>query len=510
MSRYDHSACLDGAHDRAAGDQSGDRSDAQRRDAENRLLCNHCEAPLMFCYTVDDYDHVDPDTPGCFLVPDSNHVALVDMTEIARLVREHDIDAFVEHSGGGIWTIYAGRRFGDRVAALAGPSTSTPDTRHMGDPNDFYVGPDDDGMLRVPSVAERGATTPHQIAELITALVRETEKHRDEHNACVVCAATFDDSSEHADEWTFHWDRPTGTEIVAESCCVEHAQYVERMRGDDGVLPVWDAARPAHICERPYVHDDATGAAKSDRALSDTGTASDARIGADAVVDTPVFHATVQALAAGQREIDAGAGGVLGAPSAVEHAGTDTASGTVKDSGAGRVRIASPADARVDTPDTLDAADVDWVDQWYGDAPAPPPVIDPDSPEGAAILSLFGRIKDLEHSDGNWPGGDVVDALTGWFTELGVDPDEQPLGAGRRLRLALRERPGGGLVSSVYGVRINTDHDDPEAIIRTALHVLARQLGAGTSIELVSHDRDLLARIEHDRPDPNRVPEAGS
>jgi hypothetical protein len=46
-------------------------------------------------------------------------------------------------------------------------------------------------------------------------------------------------------------------------------------------------------------------------------------------------------------------------------------------------------------------------------------------------------------------------------------------------------------------VRIGTDHHDPEELIRTALHVLARQLGPGTSIELVSHDRDLLARIEH-------------
>lgn len=180
------------------------------------------------------------------------------------------------------------------------------------------------------------------------------------------------------------------------------------------------------------------------------------------------------------------------------------------DSGADGVDIASPADARVDTRDTADAADLDWVDQWYGDPPAPTPVIDPDAPEGAAILSLFRRLKDLKHRDGNSPGADVVNALTGWFTELGIDPDEQPLRAGRRLRLALRESPGGGIASSVYGVRINTDHDDPEALIRTALHVLARQLGGGTSIELVSHDRDLLARIEHDRPDPNRVPEAGS
>jgi hypothetical protein len=58
-------------------------------------------------------------------------------------------------------------------------------------------------------------------------------------------------------------------------------------------------------------------------------------------------------------------------------------------------------------------------------------------------------------------------------------------------------------------VRISTDHDDPEVLICTALHVLARQLGPGASIELVSHDRYLLARIEH-HPDSNPVPSAGS
>ncbi|MBB4908917.1 hypothetical protein [Actinophytocola algeriensis] len=83
------------------------------------------------------------------------------------------------------------------------------------------------------------------------------------------------------------------------------------------------------------------------------------------------------------------------------------------------------------------------------------------------------------------PAGDVVTVITGWFTELGIDPDERPESVGRRLRLALQERTGGGLASSVYGVRIGTEHDDPEAFIRTALHVLTRQLGPCTTIELV-------------------------
>ncbi len=499
MSRYDHSACLDGAHDRDAHGQP----DEQRRDAENQLLCNHCGAPLMYCHTVNDYDHVDPTTPGCFLVPDSNHVALVDMTEIAALVREQGIDAYVEHTGGGIWTIYAGSRIGERVAVLAGPSTSTPDTRHMGDPTDFYVGPDDNGLLPVSSVSRRGVTTPQQIAALIVTLVRETEKHRDEQNSCVICAATFDESSELADEWTFHWDHPDGTEIVAESCNADHARHVEQMRGEDGVLRVWDAARPDPATVRVPV------ATSNPKAPPSVSNYDDADTVPGTSVDTPVFHATVQALATDQRAADATVDSIPGPTFAVQHAGTNTNLGTANDFGT----ATDPGTAlggiapRPDSPeDTHDAADVDWVDQWYGDPSAPTPALDPDSPEGAAILSLFRRVKDIAKGDSNWPGADVLNALTNWFTELGIDPDEQPVTAGRRLRLALRERPGSGLASSEYGVRINTDHDDPEPVIRTALHVLARQLGPGSSIELISHDRDLLTRIER----PNEVPMAGS
>lgn len=76
-------------------------------------------------------------------------------------------------------------------------------------------------------------------------------------------------------------------------------------------------------------------------------------------------------------------------------------------------------------------------------------------------------------------------------------PNECPSEVGHRLQLAIREPPGGGLTSLAFGVRIRTDHNDPELLIRTALHVLARQLGPSTSIDLVAHDRGPLARIEH-------------
>jgi hypothetical protein len=206
----------------------------------------------------------------------------------------------------------------------------------------------------------------------------------------------------------------------------------------------------------------------------DAAADADTRAGAGA--DTPVFHATVRALAAAQPGTNTPTESIVGG----------TAAGAAPL--AGHPERSSPQHVQ----DELE----DWIEQQYGDPPTSSPVLDPDSPEGAAILSLFGRIKDIEGRESDWPGADVVDVLTAWFTEMGINPDEDRMINGRRLRLALREHPGCGLASSVYGVRINTEHDEPEALIRTALHVLARQLGPACSIELVSHDRALLARIE--------------
>lgn len=45
-----------------------------------------------------------------------------------------------------------------------------------------------------------------------------------------------------------------------------------------------------------------------------------------------------------------------------------------------------------------------------------------------AARDLWRRMKELEHSDGNWPSSDVVATLTEWFEEYGLDPDatEEP------------------------------------------------------------------------------------
>jgi hypothetical protein len=198
--------------------------------------------------------------------------------------------------------------------------------------------------------------------------------------------------------------------------------------------------------------------------------------GTDTGAGTPLFDATARALAAAQTA-DA------------TSASTDT---NPEDTTAGSTvgRASEPAD-------TGDTGEEDWVDQGYGDPAKPTPMMDPDTPEGAAILGLFRQIKDIEESNGRWPAIDVVAQLTTWFTVLGINPDEQPGQARQRLRLARQNGVAGQPAATVYGVRISTHRDDPDLIVRTALHVLARQLGPGTSIELVSHDRAVLAHLEH-------------
>jgi hypothetical protein len=47
-----------------------------------------------------------------------------------------------------------------------------------------------------------------------------------------------------------------------------------------------------------------------------------------------------------------------------------------------------------------------------------------ESPAGMAVRDLYRTIReDIEESDGSWNGGDVVEALCGWFTRHGFDVD---------------------------------------------------------------------------------------
>jgi hypothetical protein len=51
----------------------------------------------------------------------------------------------------------------------------------------------------------------------------------------------------------------------------------------------------------------------------------------------------------------------------------------------------------------------------------------------AVVLDLLRSIKALEQSDGSWPGADVVDAVTEWFTTFGIDPQAPPPAASPRM-----------------------------------------------------------------------------
>lgn len=227
------------------------------------------------------------------------------------------------------------------------------------------------------------------------------------------------------------------------------------------------------------IHDN-HGAANPRSRTVDT---SDTAIGPDgrAQVGTPVYDAMVQALVMAQSTGDAAADPLI-----------DGTSDGSNDTPGGPAAAHTPVE--------------DWIDHRYGNLSTLSPAVDPDSPEGAAILSLFRRIKEHEEPNGRWPSCDVAEEVTGWFTELGINPDHHPTDARHALRIALRNRPGHGPGSTVYGVRIGTDHRDPEPLIRTALHVLVRQLGPSTSIELISDDRHLLALVEH----TGQIPTTGS
>jgi hypothetical protein len=55
---------------------------------------------------------------------------------------------------------------------------------------------------------------------------------------------------------------------------------------------------------------------------------------------------------------------------------------------------------------------------------APTVALDLTGPAGAAIVELFRALKNMEQSDGSWPGADVVGYLTGtWLPGLGINPD---------------------------------------------------------------------------------------
>lgn len=51
------------------------------------------------------------------------------------------------------------------------------------------------------------------------------------------------------------------------------------------------------------------------------------------------------------------------------------------------------------------------------------PTIDLSTPAGRALVQLVDRLKDAEDDNGGWTGGDVVQLLTIWMEDHGLDPD---------------------------------------------------------------------------------------
>lgn len=100
----------------------------------------------------------------------------INMDRIIEILNERlNVSAYVEQTGGGVATIFAGairqeEGYGDRYAAVAGPGTFGWGQRpSVADSVDFCVGADDSGETDPIYCAEVGAVTEVQIAMLIAA-----------------------------------------------------------------------------------------------------------------------------------------------------------------------------------------------------------------------------------------------------------------------------------------------------------------------------------------------------
>lgn len=61
-----HAECESTDHDRSVDGCD----DTQKVDEDGLLACNHDGQPMFYCERTGRYHHLDPATPGCFLIPD--------------------------------------------------------------------------------------------------------------------------------------------------------------------------------------------------------------------------------------------------------------------------------------------------------------------------------------------------------------------------------------------------------------------------------------------------------
>lgn len=94
---------------------------------------------------------------------------VIDMDAVASEIQSHGVPAFVQNSGGGCATLYAGELIGDYYAACAGPGVfAGPDwTMGRAFADDFWVGTDgvEDAYALVT------VTDPKAVAAVVLAVV---------------------------------------------------------------------------------------------------------------------------------------------------------------------------------------------------------------------------------------------------------------------------------------------------------------------------------------------------
>jgi|SRR6266568_1953323 len=173
----------------------------------------------------------------------------------------------------------------------------------------------------------------------------------------------------------------------------------------------------------------------------------------------------------------------------------------------GRPNDDAPHPAAAGTPlyDELAAAGPADLTSTPHDRGAPAGDAAPAAIDAAAVLTLFARIKTIEESDGGWPGADVVNVLTVWFDEFGIDVEADSAAAARSLRvpahlasaLTAPHRRDGEFV-----VHLRTENSDAAVYVRCYLSELVSVLGEQTSAAVFDHTGDQISHFIHPDDQP--------
>ena len=116
----------------------------------------------------------------------------------------------------------------------------------------------------------------------------------------------------------------------------------------------------------------------------------------------------------------------------------------------------------------------------------------------AVVLQLFTRIKAIEHSDGRWSGAHVVELLTEWFGEFGIDAGDDEITAAQALRMPVplaRDLTAYSLDETSLVIHVRSQRVDPLDTVRPFLTALVRSLGNGSSASVFDVVGDQVAHI---------------